>query len=96
MKQKKRIIKKENKKKKPKNVRKGELEIKGFETTKFWEASAYVLQRGRGDAMRKTRSAEILEFWEQRENVLHARAYGADLVREATREHATDELPERL
>ena len=76
-------------------MRKGELEIKGFETTKFWEASAYVLQGGRGDAMRKAGSAEILEFREQRENVLHARAYGADPVREATGEHAADELPER-
>src|SRR6266851_8927385 len=74
----------------------GELEIKRFEATEFWKASTYVLQGGRGDAVRKAGPAEILEFGEQREDVLHAGAYGADPVREAMGEQAADELAERL
>lgn len=74
----------------------GELEIKRFEATEFWKASTYVLQGGRGDAVRKAGPAEILELGEQREDVLHAGAYGTDPVREATGEQAADELAKRL
>jgi hypothetical protein len=77
-------------------VRKGGLEIKGFETTESWKANAYVLQGGRGDAVRKARSTEILEFREKRENVFHARTYGADPVCEAMGEQETDELSKHL
>ena len=46
--------------------------------------------------MREAGPAEVLELREKRQDVLHARAYGADPVREATRKQASDELAKRL
>ena len=74
----------------------GELEIKGLETTEFRKAGSDVLQGRRVDAVREARPAEILELREERQDVLHARADGADAVREAIREQPPDELAKRL
>ena len=74
----------------------GELEIKRLETTEFRKASSDVLQGRRVDAMREARPAEVLEFREKRQDVLHARTYGADPVREATGEQPSDERSKRL
>ena len=71
------------------------LQIKRFEATEFWKASTDVLEGGRGDAVRKARAAEIFKLREEREDVLNARADGADPVREAAGEEAADDLTER-
>jgi len=53
------------------------------------------LEGRRGDAVRKARAAEILELRKERQDVLYARADGADPVCEAVGEDAAGELAER-